>query len=231
MTAHFNTGLAAFGRDCNWLVLLNNSYAAALQVNHMMLSRFYASLPGELIYEARPIGCKPWQGRKSALLQRSMGIQRIKQYPFVSIEHAYPQILGPGRFPFQLRKLMEHFAFRRIQRANQRAVQPREWSLIAFQQLPQRFFPGIETTCQSAGQSFLLHACPQMLMPAENVGNVQAKFCKQARNERFNDRKSSSRQDRRHPPEKLVVNHLRRRRRCTRRSVEACPERWAATGR
>src|SRR6202034_1557285 len=138
-----------------------------------------------------------------------MWIQRIQQDSLVSIEDAYPQILGSSRLPFQLRKLMKHFAFRGVQRTDQRAIEPCKWRLIAFQQLAQRFFARIETACQSARQSFLLHACPQMLMPAENVANVESEFCKQARDQRFNDSKTRTRQNRRHASKQFVVNHLR----------------------
>src|ERR1700722_3982351 len=137
-----------------------------------------------------------------------MRIQRIKQYPLVSIQNTYPQILGPSRLPSQLRKLMQHFAFRRVQRANERAIELHKRGLIALQQLAQRLFPGIETACQTARQAFLLHERSQMLMPAENVANLESKFCKQARHQRVDDRKSRSRQNRWHTPEKSVVNHL-----------------------
>src|ERR1700733_3011138 len=137
-----------------------------------------------------------------------MRIQRIKQYPLVSIQNTYPQILGPSRLPSQLRKLMQHFAFRRVQRADERAIELHKRGLVALQQLAQRLFARIETACQTARQAFLLHKRSQMLMPPENVVNLEPKFCKQSRHQRVNDRKSRSRQNRRHAPKKSVVNHL-----------------------
>src|ERR1700722_16743346 len=137
-----------------------------------------------------------------------MRIQRIKQYPLVSIQNTYPQILGPPRLPSQLRKLVQHFALRGIQRANECAIELHKRSLIALQQLTQRLFPGIEAAGQTARQAFLLHARSQILVPAENVVDLEPKFCKQACGQWVDDRKTRSRQNRWHTREKSVVNHL-----------------------
>ena len=59
MTAHFNTGFAAFGRDRTCVVLLNNSHTFTSEINDVMLTRLYAGLPGKIIDEARPVFREP----------------------------------------------------------------------------------------------------------------------------------------------------------------------------
>src|ERR1700719_3497915 len=125
-----------------------------------------------------------------------MWVERIEQNAFVSIEHANPQIFGPPCLAFQLRKLVKHFAFRRIQRADKRAIEPHERSSITLQKFAQSFFARVETAGKSARQSFLFHAPAQMLMPAENVANFKPEFSKQACDGRFDNRKARARENR-----------------------------------
>src|ERR1700693_2435549 len=108
-----------------------------------------------------------------------MRIERVKQDALVSVEDAYAQVFGPPCLAFQLSKLVQHFYFGGIERAAQCAIQSRQRCAITLQKLAQRSFARFKTACQTARQSFLLHAGAQILMPAENAPDFESEFRQQ----------------------------------------------------
>src|SRR5580658_1690720 len=80
---------------------------------------------------------------------------------------------------------------------------------VGRQQPPQRLLIRRKTPPKRPRQRFHLHSSAQMLPPAHYIAKIQPIFFQQARNRRLHQSKTSPRQNRRHPPQQMFVNHLR----------------------
>src|SRR5580692_283711 len=80
---------------------------------------------------------------------------------------------------------------------------------VGRQQPPQRLLIRRKTPPERPRQRFHLHSSAQMLPPAHYIAKIQPIFFQQARNRRLYQSKTGPRQNRRHPPQQMFVNHLR----------------------
>src|SRR5580658_3257244 len=138
-----------------------------------------------------------------------MRIQSIHQNPLMPVQNPSPEILRPPRLPLQFQKLVQNLPLRRIQRPRQCPVQMRKRLAVGRQQPPQRLLIRRKAPRQRSRQRFHFHAPAQVLSPAHHIAKIQPIFLQQTRNRRLHQSKTGSRQNRRHPPQQMLVNHLR----------------------